>query len=61
MTALNRAIVQAAQSETFRTRIEQLGLNVLATGSVTEDQNAWRAEHDRLEVTLKRLDIRLPK
>jgi tripartite-type tricarboxylate transporter receptor subunit TctC len=58
--ALNRAIAQAAQSEAFRARIEQLGLTVLATGSASDDQNAWRAEHDRLDGTLKRLDIRLP-
>lgn len=60
VNTVNRAMVQALQSETLRARIEQLGLTVLGTGTATEDGNSWRAEHDRLDATLKRLDIHLP-
>jgi len=57
---INRAILQVARTEAFQSRIEQLGLKVLATGSAAQDQAAWRAEYDRLDQTLKRFDIRLP-
>lgn len=60
VNTLNRAIVQAAQSDAFKAKIAQLGLLVQASGTVEQDQAAWRSETDRLAAILKRFDIRLP-
>lgn len=60
VNTINRAIVQAAQTEAFRTRMAPTGLQIEATATAAQDQAAWRAEYDRLGATLKRFDIRLP-
>jgi tripartite-type tricarboxylate transporter receptor subunit TctC len=60
VNTINRAIVQAANTEAFKARMAPTGLLVQATGTVAQDQAAWRAENERLAATLKRFDIRLP-
>ena len=57
---LNRAAVQAAQTEAFKTKLAAIGQSALGTGTAKEDQAAWIAEHNRLSATIKRLDIRMP-
>ena len=60
INTINRAIVQAAQTDAFKARIAPTGLLLQATGSAAEDQAAWRTEYERLGATLKRFDIKLP-
>jgi tripartite-type tricarboxylate transporter receptor subunit TctC len=61
VNVLNRAIVQAAQTEVLRTRIGQAGLVLRAKGTAAQDDAAWRSEFERLAALLKRFDIRLPE
>ncbi len=60
VNTINRAIVQAAGTEAFKARFAPTGLLLQATNTAAQDQAAWRAEYDRLAVTLKRFDISLP-
>ncbi|MGO4395818.1 Bug family tripartite tricarboxylate transporter substrate binding protein [Variovorax sp. M-6] len=60
VNTINRAIVQVAQTDSFKSKIAQAGLTVKATGTAAQDQAEWRSESERLAVTLKRFDIRLP-
>lgn len=57
---INRAIVQGAQTEAFKSRFAATGLRLAASGTAAQDQTAWRAEFDRLAATLKRFEITLP-
>ncbi len=60
VNTINRAIVQATQSEAFKAKFAATGLRLQATGTAAQDQAAWRTEYDRLAATLKRFDISLP-
>jgi tripartite-type tricarboxylate transporter receptor subunit TctC len=60
VNSFNRAIVQVAKTEAFKTKFAPTGLNVVATGTAAQDQQAWQAEFERLSATLKRFDIQLP-
>ena len=60
VNTINRAIVQATQTEAFKARLVSTGLLLQASGSAADDQAAWRAEFGRLAGTLKRFDIKLP-
>jgi tripartite-type tricarboxylate transporter receptor subunit TctC len=57
---INRAAVQAAQSDAYKAKLANIGLSPKGTGSAKDDQAEWVAEHNRLAGTLKRLDIKLP-
>lgn len=58
---INSAILQVAKTEAFRTKLQQAGLAVKATGTAAQDQAEWRAESTRLASTIQRFDIRLPE
>jgi tripartite-type tricarboxylate transporter receptor subunit TctC len=60
VNTINRAIVQAAGTDAFKAKFAPTGLLLQANNSAAQDQAAWRAEYDRLAMTLKRFDIRLP-
>lgn len=59
--SINRAIVQAARTDAFKTKIAATGLLAKATDSAPQEQAAWRAEHERLAATLERFRIRMPQ
>lgn len=61
VATINKALVQAAQSASFKHKLTQAGLNVQATATAAQDHAIWRAEYDRLATTLKRFDIRAPE
>jgi tripartite-type tricarboxylate transporter receptor subunit TctC len=58
---INRAIVQAARTDAFQAKIAPTGLLVKATESASQEQAAWRAEHERLAATLDRFGLRAPQ
>ena len=58
--SINRAIVQATQTEAFKAKFAATGLRLQASGTAAQEQAAWQAEYDRLGATLKRFNIRLP-
>lgn len=60
LATINKAVVQAVQSASFKQKIAAVGLNPQAAASAAQDHAAWRAEYDRLAATLKRFDIRAP-
>ena len=60
LATINKAVVQAVQSASFKQKIAAVGLNPQAAASAVQDHAAWRAEYERLAATLKRFDIRAP-
>lgn len=61
LATINKAVVQAVQSASFKQKIAAVGLNPQASASAVQDHAAWRAEYERLAATLKRFDIRAPE
>lgn len=60
VNTINRAIVQATQTEAFKAKFAATGLRLQATGTAAQDQAAWQTEYERLAATLKRFNISLP-